>query len=191
MKIIITEAQFGNLNKETIKEFLYSFWDNQKKYGEKPTLDDIIYQITNIRKYSDDEYEIIRPIWYDYNGGYEHLLQKMKDEIEHDEIHIKGDSNLDMIIFVDDIYSNGETEQAGTVEIICTVVGGTIDGELYNEETNLFVLEPNLDIFEYYMILDYDGIDLVQFLTDEVFEYFSKRLRDIEIPIQVDLTLRK
>lgn len=190
MKIIITEAQFSDLNKGTLKEFLYSFWGNQKKHGEKPTLDDVIYQLTNISKHSDEDYKLIRPIWYDYNGGYDNLLQRLRDEIQHDEIHIKGSSNLDMVIFVDEVYSYGETEFGGDVDIICRVVGGTMDGEEYDEDTNLFVTKPNMDIFEYYRFLDYDGSELKDFLKDEVLEYFSKRLEEIGIPIHVDLMVR-
>jgi hypothetical protein len=103
MKIIITEAQYKSLTEDNLREFLYSFWDNQKKQGQEPALDDIIYQVTDIRKYSNDDYNTIRPIWYDYKGGWKHLVQLMKDEIEHDEIQIKGDSNLDMVIFVDEV----------------------------------------------------------------------------------------
>jgi hypothetical protein len=31
MKIIITEAQYDTLTEENLRNFLYSFWDRQKK----------------------------------------------------------------------------------------------------------------------------------------------------------------
>ena len=79
MNIIITEAQYNSLTEENLREFLYSLWDNQKKHGEEPTFDDIIYQVSDIKKDSNEDYKIIRPIWYDYNGGYDKILQEIKD----------------------------------------------------------------------------------------------------------------
>ena len=31
MKLILTESQYRQLTEENLREFLYSFWDNQKK----------------------------------------------------------------------------------------------------------------------------------------------------------------
>jgi hypothetical protein len=190
MKIIITEAQYKSLTEDNLRQFLYSFWDNQKKQGQEPALDDIIYQVTDIRKYSNDDYNTIRPIWYDYKGGWEHLVQLMKDEIEHDEIQIKGDSNLDMVIFVDEVYSYGEKEQGGMVDIICRVVGGTVDGYVYNDDTEMMELVQNMDIFDQYGLLEYDAGDFVQFLRDECYSYFYDKLKHIGLPIHVDLMVK-
>jgi hypothetical protein len=190
MKIIITEAQYKSLTEDNLRQFLYSFWDNQKKQGQEPTLDDIIYQVIDIKKFSNDDYNTIRPIWYDYKGGWKHLVQLMKDEIEHDEIQIKGDSNLDMVIFVDEVYSYGEKEQGGMVDIICRVVGGTVDGYVYNDDTEMMEMVPNMDIFDQYSLLDYDTGDFVHFLTDETYSYFSKVLKPIGLPIHVDLMVK-
>ena len=190
MKIIITEAQYKNLTEETLREFLLSFWDSQKKRGEEPFLDDIIYNVTDIRKDSREDYETIRPIWYEYNGGYEKILQDVRDKIEHGEFHFKGDSNLDMVIFVDEVYSYGLKEHGGMVDIICRVVGGTIDGYVYNEDTEMMDEIPNMDIFEQYSLLDYESGDLVQFLTDETYQFFSNLLKDRLIPIHVDLMVK-
>jgi hypothetical protein len=188
MKIIITEAQYKSLTEDNLRQFLYSFWDNQKKQEQEPALDDIIYQVTDIKKYSNDDYNIIRPIWYDYKGGWKHLVQLIKDEIEHDEIQIKGDGNLDMVIFVDEVYSYGEKEQGGMVDIICRVVGGTVDGYVYNEDTEqMDIMVPNMDIFEQFSLLEYDVSDFVEFLRDETYSYFSNRLKPIGVPIFVDL----
>jgi hypothetical protein len=190
MKIIITEAQYDLLTNENLRQFLYSFWDKQKKQGEDAMLDDIIYQVTDIKKDSRDDYQIIRPLWYDYRGGYKHLLQLVKDEILHDEIEIKGDSNLDMIIFVDGVYSFGEKEEAGMIYISCNVVNGTLDGYVYNEDTELMDMVPNMNIFEQYHLLDYDTADFEQFLEDETYSYFFKKLKHIGIPIRVDLEIK-
>jgi hypothetical protein len=190
MKIIITEAQYEELTEEALRQFLFSFWNNQKKRGEVPFLDDIIYQVTGINKDSRDDYEVIRPIWFEYQGGYKHLLQQIKDEIEHDEIQIKGDGNLDMIIFVVEVYSYGEKEHGGTIDIICRVVGGTLDGYVYNDDTEMMDMVPNMDIFEQYGLLDYDTGDFEQFLKDECYSYFYDKLKHIGLPIYVDLMVK-
>jgi hypothetical protein len=54
MKIIITERQQNliseNMTEENLRKFCYSIWDKQKKMGEQPHLDDIIYDISVIKK---------------------------------------------------------------------------------------------------------------------------------------------
>ena len=82
MKIIITESQYRSLTEENLKDFLFKFWDNQKEDGEQPSLDDIIYQLVGHSKNTSFDRKVIRPIWYEYNGGYENLLQQIKDESE-------------------------------------------------------------------------------------------------------------
>jgi len=76
------------------------------------------------------------------------------------------------------------------VDIICRVVGGTIDGYVHNEETDMMDMVPNMDIFEQYSLLEYDTQDLEQFLTDETYSFFSNLLKDRLIPIHVDLMVR-
>jgi hypothetical protein len=190
MKIIITEAQYEKLTEETLKTFLFSFWDNQKKNGEEPFLDDVIYHVTDIKKNSKDDYETIRPIWYEYNGGFNKIIQEMKDLIEHDEFQIKGDANLDMVIFVDEVYPYGLKEHGGVVDIICKVLGGTVDGYIYNEDTGDFDIKPNMDIFDQHGLLDYDTSDFEQFLTDETYAFFSKLLKNRIVPIYIDLIIK-
>jgi len=190
MKLFLTEAEYKKMTEENLREFLFSFWENQKKRGENPFLDDIIYYVTDIRKDSREDHETIRPIWYEYNGGYEKILQDIRDKIEHGEFHFKGDSNLDMVIFVDEVYSYGLKSQGGMVDIICRVVGGTIDGYVYNEDTEMMDEVPNMDKFEQYSLLDYESGDLVQFLTDETYKFFSNLLKNRLVPIHVDLMVR-
>jgi len=191
MKIILTEAQYKTLTEDNLREFLFSFWNNQKKNGEEPFLDDMIYHFTDIRKDSRDDYETIRPIWYEYNGGFKKITQDMKDLIEHDEFEIKGDSNLDIIIFVDEVYSYGLKEHGGIIDIVCRVVGGTVDGYLYNKNRGDYDIVPNMDIFEQYSLLDYDTGDFEQFLTDEIYIFFSKLLKNRIVPIYIDLIIKK
>ena len=80
---------FGNEIKDTslvslptFDEFLYAFWNRQKKYGEEPFLDEMIYNVLDIKKNTIADYQTIRPIWYEYNGGEDVLYDKMIKEIE-------------------------------------------------------------------------------------------------------------
>jgi len=54
MKIILTERQQNliteNLTDENLRKFCYQIWNKQKKMGEEPNLDDVIYDITDIKK---------------------------------------------------------------------------------------------------------------------------------------------
>jgi len=81
MKIIITEAQYDKLTEENLREFLYSFWDKQKRSGEEPVLDDMLYNVLGVRKNTSEDYQQIRPIWYEYNGGMDVLYDKMIGDI--------------------------------------------------------------------------------------------------------------
>ena len=80
MKIIITEEQFDSINKEELKKTLFKYWDIQKKKGNKPKLDDIVFGIANVKKHSSEDHKLIRPIWYEYNGGYEKLFLELKEK---------------------------------------------------------------------------------------------------------------
>ena len=92
MKIIITEAQYDTLTEENLRNFLYSFWDRQKKQGEEPSLDEMIYNIFDINKESREDYDTIRPIWYEYNGGYNALKDKIKKDLKIDLGNVSRDA---------------------------------------------------------------------------------------------------
>jgi len=62
MKIIITESQYNKLTEDNLRKLCYTVWNKQKKMGEEPHLDDVIYDISGIRKESRDDYDKIRPI---------------------------------------------------------------------------------------------------------------------------------
>jgi hypothetical protein len=55
MKLFLTEAEYKKMTEDNLRHFLFSFWDNQKKQGMEPVLDDIIYHVIDIRKDSNDE----------------------------------------------------------------------------------------------------------------------------------------
>lgn len=191
MKIIITESQYRSLTEKNLKDFLFKFWDNQKEDGEQPSLDDIIYQLVGHRRNTSFDLRVIRPIWYEYNGGYQKIIQQIKDEILHGEFQILGSSyNLDMLVFVRDVHTYNEdgSEFGGEINLDCVVVGGVIDGFMYDGEQQVQV--PKMDIFDQWGELEYDTHDLEQYLTDETDMYFDKLLEKYGVPIHTDLMVR-
>ena len=92
MKIVITEAQYSKLTEDNLREFLYSFWYRQKKIGEEPFLDEMLYHVLGITKNSIEDYHQIRPIWYRYNGGREVLYNKLVKEISNKTFRLQDDS---------------------------------------------------------------------------------------------------
>ena len=173
MKIIITEDQYRllketNMTEDNLYRFLYSLWDRQKKMGEVPHLDDVIYDVTGITKGSEEDNRTIRPIWYEYNGGYDNLLEKLKEEILDKELSFGGNQNLKLTFLVDDIESYGDGRWKGEVDITCRLLGGTVDGYAYDDETDQMVMVPNMYIGDQYAELEYDTQDFDYFLKEEI-----------------------
>ncbi len=46
MKIIITEKQYNKLTEDKLQKLCYTVWNQQKKRGEEPYIDDIISDIS-------------------------------------------------------------------------------------------------------------------------------------------------
>jgi hypothetical protein len=186
MKIVITEEQFDSLKKEQLKSFLFKYWDSLKKKGKKLELDEIVYDIVGVKKHSSEDHKIVRPIWYEYNGGYEGLLTKLKEETKDKPFKIKGDNNLNIVVYVDYVIDYGE--MGGYVDVICSIYGGTIDYEFYVDNSNQVQLSKNTDIFDVYSDLEYDRSDLTQFVKDTVEDYFDNEFEYLGIPLYVEIT---
>ena len=186
MKIIITESQYRQLTEENIREFLYSFWDNQKKQGEEPSLDDIIYQVSDITKNSREDHQSIRPIWYEYNGGYDVLLKKINEEFLDKEFHLEGSENLKMDFKIDDIESYGIDVYGGMVDITCQILDGTVDGYVLNQDTEEMEMIPNMTIQDQYAELEYDTGDFDDFLKEEIARFLEPKFEKYGIPIHVE-----
>jgi len=189
MKIIITEEQHEQLTKETIKDLLYFYWDSQKNEGETPTLDDFVYSIVGIRKNnSSQDYKIVRPLWYEYNGGYDVLVEKMKNELLDKQFTIEGEYNLKMTFKVNDIISyNSDYFKAGEVEVKCQIINGTVDGTVYNQEEDQMETIPNMTISDQLAELEYDSGDFIDFLTDETTTFLGKKLEKYGIPFYLEM----
>lgn len=188
MKIIITEEQHKQLTKETFRDLLYFYWDSQKDEGETPNLDDFVYGVTDISKYSSQDYGIIRPLWYEYNGGYDVLVDKIKNDILDKQFTIEGEHNLKMTIKVVDIVSYDEGGfRSGEVDVNIKIIDGTVDGSAYNEEEDRMEIIPNMTIRDQMAELEYDSADFTDFLTDEVATFLEKIIEKYGIPFYLEI----
>ena len=189
MKIIISESQYRQLTEENLREFLFSFWDQQKKRGEKPHLDDIIFQVTGIEKDSREDRHQIRPLWYEYNGGVEKLKKQLKEEFEGKKFQIKGEFNLDMEVLVEEVHFYDEDfySYEPACDLITRIIDGVVDAEIYNPDTDAYELEEQQPISYVYSELEYDTVDFTDFLKLEAMKFFEEKVEHIGLPIYVDL----
>jgi len=193
MKIIITERQqrliTENLTEENLRKLCYQIWDKQKKIGEEPHLDDVIYDISGIRKETRDDYDTIRPIWYRYNGGFDRLFKKLKDEIDTKEYKLVDDEfNLETKIKVVHLDRQGQF-----VEIMVDVdPRGTMEFHGWNEETEEeYVVNDTIDAGYHEALLNYEGSDFQGMIRSSVYDLFYKLLEKYGIPIDVDVDLQE
>jgi len=193
MKIIITERQqrliTENFTEENLRKLCYQIWDKQRKMGEEPHLDDVIYDISGIRKETRDDYDTIRPIWYRYNGGFDRLFKKLKDEIDTKEYKLVDDEfNLETKIKVVHLDIQGQF-----VEIMVDVdPRGTMEFHGWNEETEEeYVVNDTIDAAYHEALLSYEGSDFQGMIRSSVYDLFYNLLKKYGIPIDVDIDLKE
>lgn len=192
MKIIITEDQYRllketNMTEDNLYRFLYSLWDRQKKMGELPHLDDVIYDVTGITKGSEEDNQTIRPIWFEYNGGYDNLLEKLKEELLNKELSFEGNQNLKLTFMVDDIESYDDGRWKNEVDITCHLLDGTVDGYAYDDERDEMVMVPNMYIGDQYAELEYDTQDFDYFLKEEIRNFLDSIMERYGILYHVEI----
>jgi hypothetical protein len=188
MNILITEEQFDTIKKEEFKKILFKYWDIQKKKGKSPELDEIVYDITGVKKNSSKDYDLVRPIWYEYNGGYEKLFSELREETKGKRFNIKGNHNLDIVVNVDYVTAYDISNSGGMVDLICSVYKGTVDYEFYDADSNEPEIEQNVDIFDVYHDLEYDTEEFTRFINDSIGYYFNKKFDYFGIPLYVETT---
>jgi hypothetical protein len=193
MKIILTKRQqrliIENFTEENLRKLCYQIWDKQKKMGEEPHLDDVIYDISGIRKETRDDYDTIRPIWYRYNGGFDRLFKKLKDEIDTKEYKLVDDEfNLETKIKVVHLDRQGQF-----VEIMVDVdPRGTMEFHGWNEETEEeYVVNDTIDAAYHEALLSYEGSDFQGMIRSSVYDLFYNLLEKYGIPIDVDIDLKE
>jgi hypothetical protein len=193
MKIIISERQqrliTENMTEENIFRLCYTIWDKQRKMGEEPNLDDVIYDITGIKKNTREDYDTIRPIWYEYNGGFDTLFEKLKDEIDTKEYKlVEAEFDLETKIKVVHLDRQGQF-----VEIMVDVdPRGTIKFHGWDEETEEeYVVNDTIDAAYHESLLNYEGADFQGMIRSSVYDLFYNLLEKYGIPIDVDIDLQE
>jgi hypothetical protein len=194
MKVIITEKQYHKLSEEKLRKFLYSIWDAQKKNGQEPSLEDVIYDVTDITRNTMDDFVIIRPIWYEYNGGFNNIFEKMKNEIEGKTFQIvDGFGNLNTKIKIHDVEPYGEDDSGRGVEILAHVdEQGTMNFFMYEEGTdNEIEVNDTIEAAYFEALANYESSDLQGYLRGEVFTFLLNKLEKYGIPIDVDVDIKE
>jgi len=194
MKIIITEKQYNKLTEDKLQKLCYTVWNQQKKRGEEPYIDDIIYDITDIRKNTNEDFQIIRPIWYRYNGGFNNLFEKLKNEIDEKIFDLTSDwGNLDTRVQVIDVSQFGRLGEDFGVDIFVNVdPNGTMDFQMYEEGTdNEIQVNDTIEAAYFEAQSNYESSDLLGYLRGEVYDLFYKKLEKYGIPIDVDVDLKE
>ena len=194
MKIIITESQYNKLTEDKLHKLCYTVWNQQKKRGEEPHLDEVIYDISGIRKNSNEDFQIIRPIWYRYNGGFNNLFEKLKNEIDEKIFDLETDwGNIDTRVQVISVGQFGRLGEDYGVDIFVNVDPyGTMDYHMYEEGTdNEIEVNDTIDAAYHEATLNYESSDLLGFLRGEVYSLFYEKLEKYGIPIDVDIDLKE
>jgi hypothetical protein len=194
MKIIITEKQYNKLTEDKLQKLCYTVWNQQKKRGEEPNIDDVIYDISGIGKNTNEDFQVIRPIWYRYNGGFNNLFEKLKKEIDGKIFDLETDwGNVDTRVQVIEVSQFGRLGEDYGVDIFVNVDPyGTMDYYMYEEGTdNEIEVNDTIDAAYHEATLNYESSDLLGFLRGEVYSLFYEKLEKYGIPIDVDLDLKE
>jgi hypothetical protein len=200
MKIVITEAQYSKLTEDNLREFLYAFWDRQKKNGEEPFLDEMLYHVLGITKNTREDYQQVRPIWYRYNGGREVLYDKLVKEISDKTFRIQDDVqnlNADFKVVGFDSY-----ELSIKMEVVLLMLdadgNGQIETTIYDdedEEGNVNDENYRMELVSIYEALAiarefYETGDLTGYLRSVAYDYFYNLLEKYGLPIDVEVDIR-
>jgi hypothetical protein len=194
MKIVITEAQYSKLTEDNLREFLYAFWNKQKKNGEEPFLDEMLYHVLGITKNSIEDYQQVRPIWYRYNGGREVLYDKLVKEISDKTFRLQDNSqNLDADFKVVGFDSYELSIKTEVVLLMLNVDGnGQVETTIYEDEDGE---NYRMELVSIYDALDiarefYETGDLLGYLRSAAYDYFYDLLEKYGLPIDVEVDIK-
>lgn len=197
MKIIISERQQKLLtekfSEENLRKFLYSFWNTQKREGETPHLSEDIYDVVGIKKNTNEDLKMIRPIWYEYNGGFNNLYEKLKEEVLGNTFDlVVPELNLETLVKVVDVT---KTSRFGykydVVDLIIDIDGnGTTSYEFLDPDTEeQSLVRGSLWDALYEAQEAYETGDFFGALNYQCYEFFYKLLEKYGIPIDVEVDL--
>ena len=198
MKIIISERQqkllTENFTEENLRKFLYSFWNTQKREGEIPHLSEDIYDVINIKQNTLEDFTTVRPIWYRYNGGFNNIYEKLKEEVLGNTFNLVV-PELDLktsvkVVDVTNTAMGGYKYDVADLQI--DIDGnGTISYEFLDPETeeqslvNGSLWDALFEAQEAYETGDFFGG-----LRYHCYNFFYDLLEKYGIPIDVDIDLK-
>ena len=202
MKILLTKTQHNrlmeiktineSLNNSQLKKVAFSIWNGMKKKGERPALIDILYELTDLRRNTHGDFKILRPIWYEYNGGFDVLAKKVYDEIINKTFRISDDSPLldskfrvrQLLVEEDNYWP------LKSLQIICEVdKNGILEYEDYDEENDeYYVKRDTIEQALYDLEYDDQGLkNYIKGLIYDVLEPITDEKYGVPIDIEIEL----
>ena len=178
------------MSEENLRKLCYKIWDKQKKMGEEPHLDDVIYDLMDVGKKTYSDYEVIRPIWYEYNGGFDNLMVSVEKEILGKTFILNDEAmGLDTKFKVKEVeFESNDTWPTKFVYVVCEVdKDGMIQYEVYDDEHDEVIIKTDT-IEQALYELEYEQEDLVNYLKGEIYEILGP-LTDEKygVPIYTDI----
>ena len=202
MKIVLTEEQHDrlmemktineSLNDAQLKKVAFSIWNGMKKKGERPALIDILYELTELGRNTHGDFKILRPIWYEYNGGFDVLSKKVYEEIINKTFRISDDAPfLDSKVRVRQI--NVEEEDhwpLKTLNVICEVdKNGILEYEDYDEENNEYFIKRDT-IEQAVYDLEYDNLGLKEYIEGLIYDVLEPITDEkYGVPVNIEIEL--
>ena len=202
MKIVLTEEQHNrlmemktineSLNDAQLKKVAFSIWNGMKKKGERPALIDILYELTDLRRNTHGDFKILRPIWYEYNGGFDVLAKKVYEEIINKTFRITDDAPfLDSKVRVRQLIVEEEDNwPLKTLNVICEVdKNGILEYEDYDEENNEYFIKRDT-IEQAVYDLEYDNLGLKEYIEGLIYDVLEPITNEkYGVPINVEIEL--
>jgi hypothetical protein len=202
MKIVLTEEQHNrlmemkiineSLNDAQLKKVAFSIWNGMKKKGERPALIDILYELTELRRNTHGDFKILRPIWYEYNGGFDVLAKKIYDEIINKTFRITDDAPfLDSKVRVRQLIVEEEDNwPLKTLNVICEVdKNGILEYEDYDEENNEYFIKRDT-IEQALYDLEYDNLGLKEYIEGLIYDVLEPITNEkYGVPVNIEIEL--
>lgn len=202
MKIVLTEEQHNrlmemkiineSLNDAQLKKVAFSIWNGMKKKGERPALIDILYELTDLRRNTHGDFKILRPIWYEYNGGFDVLAKKVYDEIINKTFRITDDAPFfDSKVRVRQLIVEEEDNwPLKTLNVICEVdKNGILEYEDYDEENDEYFIKRDT-IEQAVYDLEYDNLGLKEYIEGLIYDVLEPITDEkYGVPVNIEIEL--
>ena len=174
---------------ENLRKVFYQIWNKQKKMGKQPHLDDIIYDLTDLSRNTHGDFTIIRPIWYEYNGGFDNLVDKVENEIIGKTFILSEPTpGIDTKFRVKEVNIEQQDQWPNQIiNVICEVdKHGMIDYETYDDEDGVILKRDTIDQGMYE--LEYEQEDLLNYLKGLISDVLEPIIHEkYGVPFNIDI----